>query len=91
MSTIPSVYLGMAAFSGIASANVSIAAPVFSQNLCLWLFQIPGQEPFFFSTAGRRRVYTIISDAITSVLAAGRRGGHYTVTGIGQNRWTIGD
>lgn len=28
----------MAAFSGIASANVSIAAPVLSQNLFLWLF-----------------------------------------------------
>lgn len=34
MSTIPSVDLGMAAFSGIASANISIAAPVLSQNLC---------------------------------------------------------
>lgn len=34
MSTIPSVDLGMAAFSGIASANISIAVPVLSQNLC---------------------------------------------------------
>lgn len=34
MSTIPSVDLGMAALSGIASANISIAAPVLSQNLC---------------------------------------------------------
>lgn len=33
MSTIPSVDLGMAAFSGIASANISIAVPVLSQNL----------------------------------------------------------
>lgn len=34
MSTIPSVDLGMAALSGIASANISIAVPVLSQNLC---------------------------------------------------------
>lgn len=34
MSTIPSVDLGMAALSGIASANTSIAVPVLSQNLC---------------------------------------------------------
>ena len=33
MSIIPSVDLGMAAFSGIASANISIVAPVLSQNL----------------------------------------------------------
>ena len=34
MSTIPSADLGMAAFSGIASAYISIAVPVLSQNLC---------------------------------------------------------
>lgn len=34
MSTIPSVDLGMAALPGIASANISIAVPVLSQNLC---------------------------------------------------------
>lgn len=48
VSTIPSVDLGMAAFSGIASANMSIAAPVLSQSLCLWLFQILGQGPLAF-------------------------------------------
>ena len=47
VSTIPSVDLGMAAFYSIASATISIAAPVLSQSLCLLLFRILGQGPFF--------------------------------------------
>ena len=64
MSTIPSVDLGMAALSGIASANISIAVPVLSQNLCYVAIPDSRTGAVFFSTASRRRTYTNISDAI---------------------------
>lgn len=70
MSTIPSVDLGMAALSGIASANISIAVPVLSQNLCyvaipdsrtgaacVWRSAVGALTPTFPTRSPRRKEF----------------------------------